>query len=48
MLFAFVKTFNSQMQGIFQTQMLRQEQSMLKLRNLITDQLKIERKVAKA
>ena len=45
MLFAFVKTFNSQIQSIFLSQTLRQERSLRKLRELVSDQLKIDHKI---
>ena len=45
MLFAFVKTLNAHMQGIFLTPMLRTEYSLQRLRSLIRDSLKAEHKM---
>ena len=45
MLFAFVKTLNAHMQGIFLTPMLRTEYSLQRLRSLIKDSLKAEHKI---
>ena len=45
MLFAFVKTLNAHMQGIFLTPMLRTEHSLQRLRSLIKDSLKAEHKM---
>lgn len=47
MLFAFVKTLNAHMQGIFLTPMLRTETSLLRLRALVQDSLKFEHKAKK-
>ena len=45
MLFAFVKTLNAHLQGIFLTPMLRTEYSLQRLRSLIKDSLKTEHKI---
>ena len=47
MLFAFARTLNANMYGIFNTPMLRTEKSLQKMRNLIKDSLKAENKMKK-
>ena len=47
MLFAFARTLNTNMYGIFNTPMLRTEKSLQKMRNLIKDSLKAENKMKK-
>ena len=47
MLFAFARTLNANMYGIFNTPMLRTEKSLQKMRDLIKDSLKAENKMKK-